>query len=175
MKLKTFLVSTAISSFLISNTTAQEGSSIIYKTREEHKIVYYQNGRIINQKEVEKALKLFPDSKKEIRTSSFYSKTAAIFVIPGMVMVAGTFAVHPIWWAGEAIAGSNKDIRKTEAVIGLTGLGLIIVGLPFIRAYDKHLSKSINLYNNHFPANNVSPSILTIGLNGNGAGIVIRF
>ena len=175
MKIAKLIAVATIFSFLLIDAVAQDSSSIILKTKVDHKTVYYLNGKIINHTELDKALKLFPDSKKELKISSAHSTTAAFFVIPGMVMVAGTFVVHPIWWAAGAITGNSKEINKTEAVIGLTGLGLLIVGFPFIMSSEKHLTKSVRLYNNHFTDRNASPPILTIGLKANGAGIVIRF
>lgn len=82
--------------------------------------------------------------------------------------LAGGFCIG--WPIGTMLGGGDP----TWALLGV-GAGLIVISIPFSKAYAKHAKKAINLYNEDVSKTSYETIDLNVGLTAHGLGLLLTF
>jgi hypothetical protein len=147
---------------------AQENSPIVLKKR-----VYYQNDKRLTNKDMKSILLSKPESAAEYKIAKTKSNIGAVPMIAGTGLCLYSAVVMLKQSADDANSTSQSSDQSKFVTPALIGAGLVFVGIPFLLSANKHMMKSIDLYNKSSKTGYI-PN-LNIGITPNGVGIVCRF
>lgn len=162
MKLKLLILLVCICT--IATSFAQTNSPLVLKKKG-----VFQDEKLLKKKEIKNLLMQYPESAAEYNLA--YGKNYKIgtgFVISGatVALIGGGIGLAQSAQGG----GSWGPVYVAGA-----GLGLVLIGAPFMFISNSHLKKSINIYNSKNTTGLSSQKQLEFGLTQNGVGITFHF
>ena len=155
---------------------SQTGNQIELKKKR-----YYQNDKKLKSKELKSILLSDPESAVEYKIAKKNSTIAAVPAGIGSLLCFYGVGVMLKQSADESNAISNGDIyyqsdQSKFVTPVLVGTGLIIVAVPFMISSNKHLKKSVSIYNSKKTSTGYRDEMkLNFGLTKNGVGITCSF
>lgn len=151
---------------------SQTGNQIELKKKR-----YYQNDKKLNSKEIKSILLSDPESAVEYQLAKKNSTIAAVPMLVGAgLCLYGSFAsLKSSIDQTNAINNGEYYEEKSYLAPVAIGAGLVLVGLPFVLSSNKHLKKSIDIYNKNQNTGYRDIQKLEFGLTQNGVGVVYRF
>ena len=174
--MKSIILATILSAIIVMNLTAQNQMPILLG-KEGHKTTYYQNGKYLSRKELAEVLKSNKESLQEYRKSAARNATAGMFVIPGFIACSGIL-VFPALALGAQINDNDDNVPKyllAGSLSLLSSICLFTVGGKIGGSAEKHLTRSINNYNNSLNAGKPGNVTICFGFNRQGVGVWLRF
>jgi hypothetical protein len=171
--MKKLFVLTIIFAFVSSfSGFSQTGNQIELKKKR-----YYQNDKKLTSKDIKSILLSDPESAVEYQLAKKNSTIAAVPMLAGAgLCLYGSFASLKSS-IDQTNAINNGEYYEEKSYLGpvLLGAGLVVVGLPFALSSNKHLKKSIDIYNKNQTTGYSDIQKLEFGLTQNGVGVVYRF
>jgi hypothetical protein len=142
---------------------------------------YYLNDKKLNNKELKGILMSNPESAAEYKIAQKNSTIGTVPAIAGSALVLYGTVVMLKQSVDESNAISNGDIyyesdpSKYVTPI-LIGCALGLSAIPFALASNKHLKKSVSIYNSKKSATGYRNEMkLNFGLTQNGVGVTCHF
>jgi hypothetical protein len=156
-------------SFSVSSQTNEQ--IVLNKKR------YYQGDKKLTNKDLQSILLSNPESAVEYKIAKKNSTIAAVPMLAGAgLCLYGSFASlkSSIDQTNALNNGEYYEVKSYVAPV-LLGAGLVLVGIPFVLSSNKHLKKSITIYNKNQTTGYHNIQKLEFGLTQNGIGAVYRF
>lgn len=162
-------------SLLCANLSFSQNSNEIVLLKKR----YYQNEKKLTNNDLKSILLSNSESAAEYKIAKKNSTIAAVPMVAGTALcLLGSFSMLKSS-IDETNAINNGDIyyEASTAYVApvLLGAGLVLAGVPFALASNKHLKKSISIYNSNQATGYRDIQKLEFGLTQNGVGITYRF
>jgi hypothetical protein len=144
---------------------AQSNSQLVYKQK-----WYYQNDKPLSLIELKSLLTKDLNSAYEYKQYDLNQKIGSGFMIGGGVLALGGCGVL----LAQTASGS---MSWAPVYISGAGLGVLLLGTPFMIMSNNHLKKSVNIYNSKFTSdyNEINKLDFNFGITPNGVGLVCKF
>ncbi len=175
--MKKLIFLTVIFAFVSSfSGFSQTGNQIELKKKR-----YYQNDKKLTNKDLQSILLSNPESAVEYKLAKKNSTIGAIPALTGTALVLYGTVIMLKQSIDESNAISDGDLyyqsdQSKFVTPILIGAGLAVVAIPFALVSNKHLKKSITIYNSNKTLTSYRDEMkLDFGLTQNGVGIVYRF
>jgi hypothetical protein len=142
---------------------------------------YYQNDKKLTSKDLKSILSSNPESAVEYQIAKKNGTIAAVPAGIGSALCLYGAAVSLKQSVDESNAISNGDLyyesdQSKFVTPILIGAGLVVVAIPFMISSNKHLKKSISIYNSKKSSTGYRDEIkLDFGLTQNGIGVTYHF
>lgn len=143
------------------NSQAQSNQDTIVQ-KKSLRTLFMQNGKYLSPKQLLGLTRSLPVAFKEMQVAKMNFDIGAAFSCCGGVLVG--------WTVGTMIAEGKPDWK----IAGL-GAGLIVIGIPFSKAYGRHARKAVRIYNDHLKQKALTALSLAIGVTHSGFGIKMTF
>jgi hypothetical protein len=158
--------------FSAMSVLAQSNEQLVLKKKH-----YYQNDKKLNSKDIKSILLSDPESAVEYQIAKKNSTIAAVPMLAGTALcLYGSFASLKSS-IDQTNALNNGEYYEEKSYVApvLLGAGLVLVGIPFVLSSNKHLKKSITIYNKNQTTGFHNIQKLEFGLTQNGIGVTYHF
>jgi hypothetical protein len=171
--MRSFIISALFLSILSFSLFAQITEPIIV-VKDGFKKTYLQNGIYLNHDQLFGVLKSKPESESECIMSEKQGIVFGVLALPAGIFVSVDRIFNWVWLP-VGNEGKSDRSRQIETTIGLSVLGLALIGVPFIISSNSYLKKSISNYNNSGRTGKIENININFGIMGNGVGVQVRF
>jgi len=173
--MKYFIILLVTFLWCICSVIGQENIPITIKKKS-----FYQGDKKLTSKELKAVLMNTPESATEYKIAN---SKATIGLIPmvagtGLCLYGAAVGLKQSIDENKAISDGNlyyKSDQSKYVTPVLVGACLVMAGIPFILSSQKHILKSIELYNANTKAKTGYNPRLEFGITQDGIGMVYRF
>jgi hypothetical protein len=129
---------------------------------EQRKSRFFQNDRLLKNRQMLEIMQAYPEAYESMRKAKSNADVASVFGFAGGFMVG---------WTLGGLIGQGEPTWG----LGATGVGLILVAIPFSSAYTKHAGNAVSLYNSQISGSSRKEFDLKLGMGSNGIGLRLSF
>jgi hypothetical protein len=157
--------------FIDANSQAVDSPLTIQKKK------VYQNGNKLKPAEFKAILENNTSSVAEYKLFNKNRTASAVFMCVGLATVAAGTAVMLSSTMKQANDLDNGEYNEYSSGLGLIGMGLLIeiAGIPFSISANKHLKKSVDMYNSSINVTGSNQIEFKLIVYSNGLGVRMRF
>lgn len=137
------------------------------------------NDKKLSKQELADILMSEPASAAEYQKAKSNSTIAAVPLILGTGLCLVGAVISLTSSVDDANSISKGSLETTDPAKYMTpilaGAGLVLIGIPFALSSNKHMKKSVMLYNSSRTTGFIDKVQLDFGFTQNGVGVVCRF
>jgi hypothetical protein len=176
MKTARFFLPVLLFCIFCAETLAQPSGGLL----ELKKRRVYQNGSVLKGPQLNAILTGNPASAPEYESSKSNRMIGTMLSSTGvgLVLLSSVLLLTETLKEADEVNSGNLNSEAnlgTPLALALVGLGIVIAGAPFNLSANKHLKKSITLYNSSNQGSGQGSIHLNLAVRGNRVGIVLDF